>query len=67
MENTLLQDTLEYYWVISKEENVLHLPDKEECILSSQFKKKIGDTDLYEECELMLFKKRMYLLSVVIL
>ncbi|EAS05273.2 Serine/Threonine kinase domain protein (macronuclear) [Tetrahymena thermophila SB210] len=63
MENSLLQDSLEFYWISGNEENKLHLPDNEVCLLSSKFKKRIGDSQQYEECELKLYGKRLYLIQ----
>ncbi|KAL4454756.1 hypothetical protein ABPG73_019437 [Tetrahymena malaccensis] len=63
MENTLLQDSLEFYWISSNEDNKLHLPDNEVCQLSSKFKKRIGDSEQYEDCELKLYSKRLYIIQ----
>jgi len=46
----MLASTLEFYWVTGNEQNKLILPDHETCYLASNFLKRVGDGDIFEEC-----------------
>ena len=58
----MIANTLEYYWIPGNEENKLTLPDHEQCFLSSYFLKKIGEGDIFEECQLKIYPNKLYLL-----
>ena len=66
MGDSELRDSLEFYWVTGNEELKLIIPEFEVKLLSSSFKKKIGDSNSYADCQLILFQKSIYLLDVKI-
>lgn len=59
-----LRDSLEFYWVTGNEELKLIIPEFDVKILSSSFKKRIGDSNTYADCHLILFQKCIYMLDV---